>query len=125
MPARALKAEPHREGSHPNGGKGPRNGICEKIGAMSTARILAKLKDFGVPMTTSEFIRQAPQFLSAVEMAEDWYKRYPVKATGLDEDFIWMATTVLWPRLTPDVMSSEKLDDMMQQEGGRRMRDLA
>ena len=103
-------------GTIPGGrGKRPPEWDSEKIGAMSTARILAKVKDFGVPMTTSEFIRQAPQFLSAVEMAEDWYKRYPVNATGLDEDFIRMAATVLWPRLTPDVMSSEKLDDMMQQ----------
>ncbi len=87
----------------------------DRVGAMSTEELLAKLGEFGVAVTGDEFVRQAPDFASAVDLAEDWYERYPVYAPDLDEDFIWMAATVLWRRLTPDVPSSEELDDMMQQ----------
>jgi len=86
----------------------------EMVAYTSTAEILAKLKKCGVPMTREEFRRQAPQFPSAEALAEDWYDKYPVNVSAGDEDFVWMAATVLWRRLTPQLVSDELLDDMMQ-----------
>jgi hypothetical protein len=62
--------------------EGSREWDLDLVGDMSTAEILAKLQDLGVPLTTTEFVRHAPKFPSAGELAEDWYERYPVKAPG-------------------------------------------
>lgn len=43
----------------------------------------------------------------------------PLQPGGFDVDFIWMAAIVLWEKLAPGVMSSERLDRLMQQ--GYRM----
>ncbi|MDZ7699229.1 MAG: tetratricopeptide repeat protein [Deltaproteobacteria bacterium] len=48
-------------------------------------------------------------------MAKSWEKEFTITASGFDVDFIWMACTVLWKRLAPDVINSEQLDDMMQE----------
>jgi hypothetical protein len=46
--------------------EGSREWDLNIVGDMSTAEILAKLQDLGVPMTTTDFVRQAPKFPSAV-----------------------------------------------------------
>jgi hypothetical protein len=86
----------------------------EEIESFSTDEIVSKLRSFGVPFETAQFLRDVKKFYSGEELADHWWKEYPITATGFDKDFLWMACIILWNRLAPEVTSSEKLDDMMQ-----------
>ena len=87
----------------------------ESIAEMTTEEIFSKLHTFGISIDTDQFMREAPNFHSAEQYSEDWWRRYEVTACGYDEDFPWMATLVLWERLLPEVMNTERLDDTMQE----------
>lgn len=87
----------------------------KEIRALSTGEILSKLGELGIDVTEEGFLQEVESFYSASDLAENWWKTYGVTAKGFDEDFPWMAALVLWERLAPDVMSSEKLDDMMEE----------
>jgi tetratricopeptide (TPR) repeat protein len=87
----------------------------EEVRSLSTEEILSKLGEFGIGVTRENFLREVESFYSASDLAENWWKTNRVTATGFDQDFPWMAATVLWERLAPHVVSSEKLDDMMQE----------
>lgn len=86
----------------------------DEINAFSTDQIIQRLQGFGVPFTKELFLKDVHNFYSACDLGEHWLDLYPITATGLDEDFIWMAAIVLWERLVPGVINTEKLDDMMQ-----------
>jgi hypothetical protein len=87
----------------------------EEIRSFSTEEVLSRLGEFGIRFTKEEFLREVEGFYSAHDLAENWWKTYRVTATGFDEDFPGMAAAVLWERLAPHVVNSEKLDDMMQE----------
>ena len=87
----------------------------EKIDAMSTQDIFGRLNAFGIPMDAERFIVDAPRFYSACDLADHWWQIFAITAQDLDEDFPWMACVILWKRLLPDIMNSERLDGMMQQ----------
>lgn len=87
----------------------------EEIRSFSTEEIILKLGEFGIGITKEGFLREVEYFCSASDLAENWWKTNRVTAKGLDQDFPWMATVVLWERLVPHVINSEKLDDMMQE----------
>ena len=97
----------------------------DEIEELSTEEIISKLKGFGVDFDERQFQKDVKSFYSACELADHWEKIYTITAIGFDLDFIWMACIVLWKRLAPDVINSEKLDDLMQegynllQEGGK------
>ena len=86
----------------------------DEIRMFSTGEIITKLRNFGVDFQEEQFLTDVKKYYSASDLAEQWYEIYPTTAFGLDEDFIWMAAIVLWERLAPDIINSEKLDDMMQ-----------
>ena len=100
----------------------------EEIDSFSTDEIVSKLRSFGVPFEKTQFLEDVQRFYSGEELADHWQKVHAITARGFDLDFIWMAAIVLWERLAPDVMSSERLNKMMQQgyrllegkEGDRR-----
>jgi hypothetical protein len=98
----------------------------EEIESLSTDEIVSKLRSFGVPFETAQFLEDVKKFYSGGELAGHWLKEPPVTVTGFDEDFLWMASIILWNRLAPEVTSSERLNDMMQQgyqllkKGGKR-----
>ena len=87
----------------------------EKIKPLSTEEIIQKLQGFGVPFDEEIFLKEVKKFNSAEDLVGSWFEEYPISAHGLDEDFIWMACVVLWERLAPDIMHTERLDDMMQE----------
>lgn len=87
----------------------------EEVRSLSTEEIVSKLGSLGIPVTEESFLREVRNFYSAYDLAENWWKTYPVTAKGFDVDFPWMAAVVLWERLAPDVMNSERLDEMMQE----------
>ena len=86
-----------------------------KIEAMSTNDIVAKLKSFGIAFDEQQFQSDVRSFLSASELSMAWRKRFTVTSGRFDDDFIWMACTVLWKRLAPDVVSTDQIDNLMQQ----------
>ncbi|MCU0574481.1 MAG: SEC-C domain-containing protein [Syntrophobacteraceae bacterium] len=94
----------------------------EEIDAFSTDEIVSKLRYFGVPFETAQFLEDVQRFHSGEELADHWKQVHAITARGFDRDFIWMAAIVLWERLAPGVMSSERLDRLMQQ-GYRLLED--
>lgn len=87
----------------------------EEIRELSTDKILKKLHDFGIPMTPEQFLEDVQNAYGSIEIAERWEEQYTITAEHFDLDFPWMAAIVLWERLAPDVMSNEKLDDLIYQ----------
>jgi hypothetical protein len=83
---------------------------------MSTEEIFARLNRLGVAVTPEEFRQAAQRHESAERLADEWRQRYPFHPEGrYDEDFIWMAATVLWKRLVSDRISFEQIDERMQE----------
>lgn len=88
----------------------------EKIEAMSTDEILAKLKRLGIPITPERFREEAARHDAAERMADGWRTRHRLRPEGpYDGDFPWMAAIVLWRRLVPDRVSFEQIDALMQE----------
>jgi len=90
----------------------------EEIRLMSTEEIISRLRGFGIHFTEEKFLEDVKKFHSACDLAEHWWKIYRINAKGFDEDFPWMAATILWERLAPQVINTEKLDRMMQKGYG-------
>ncbi|SHF56999.1 hypothetical protein SAMN02745218_02601 [Desulfofundulus australicus DSM 11792] len=68
-----------------------------------------------IHITEENFLREVENFYSAYDLSEKWWKTSHVTARGFDRDFPWMAAVVLWERLAPHIINSEKLNDMMQE----------
>lgn len=77
----------------------------------STEQILEKLQGFGITVTPEEFLEDVGQSYGSSEIYDRWEERYTITAEGFDEDFPWMSAIVLWERLAPDVVDTEKLCD--------------
>lgn len=86
----------------------------DEIRAFTTEQIIQKLCEFGVAFESENFLRDVTRFYSASDLSDYWHVTHRITARGFDEDFIWMAAIVLWERLAPELMNSERLDDMMQ-----------
>jgi hypothetical protein len=86
----------------------------DEIRAFTTEQIIQKLREFGVAFNQEKFLRDVTHFYAASDLSDYWYVTHRITARGFDEDFIWMAALVLWERLAPEVMNSERLDDLMQ-----------
>jgi len=86
----------------------------EKIRSMTTGAIIDKLGSFNIPVDETSFLLDVNNHHSAQALAETWRRRHRCTATGLDEDFVWMAAIVLWERLAPNVVNMEMIDDEMQ-----------
>lgn len=93
----------------------------KEVDSLSEDEIVSRLRFFGVRFEKAEFLEDVKKYYSAEHLVAHWRKEHPITAVGFDEDFVWMAAVILWRRLAPDVISSEKLDDMMQ-EGYRFLR---
>lgn len=87
----------------------------EEVEELATKEIISKLRGFGVNFDEEDFLKDVKIFYSACELADHWRKQFTITAVRFDLDFIWMACTVLWKRLAPDVINSEQLDDLMQE----------
>jgi tetratricopeptide (TPR) repeat protein len=86
----------------------------EEIRGIPTDKIIEKLEMCGIPFKPDEFLDDVGQCLGAYDIYERWKTRFTLTAQGFDEDFPWMATEVLWERLAPNKVSTEQLDDWMQ-----------
>ena len=87
----------------------------EKVEALSTEELLAALVLFDVNISAEQFARDARRHDSAESLNKEWEKTCPIRWTDtLDDDFVWMATFVLWKRLVPDHIAFEQISEEMQ-----------
>ena len=87
----------------------------DKVRKMSTPEIIEKLKSMNVDFEIERFKKQAQNYISAIQLAEDHYYTQDFHAEGLDEDFIWLAMIELWNRIIPEKYNAEMIDDLMQE----------
>ncbi|MHA1660661.1 MAG: hypothetical protein ACTSUT_16240 [Promethearchaeota archaeon] len=87
----------------------------DKVEALKTKEIINKLRDFGIPFEKEQFLTNVHQVYSAFDITREWRAKYTITAEEKDEDFIWYAASILWKRLAPEVINSEKLNEMMQE----------
>ncbi len=85
-----------------------------EIRGIPTHKIIEKLEMCGIIFQTDEFLNDVEQCLGAKDIYERWKTRCKFTAQGFDEDFPWMAAEVLWKRLAPNKVSTEQIDDWMQ-----------
>lgn len=82
----------------------------EKLKALSTEDILAKLESLGIKTNQEDFVNLAKELKSAEDLEEKFWCDQ-LQAEGWDEDFSWMAAIELWRRWLPEQPCVEMLDD--------------
>ena len=85
----------------------------DEIDDMSTDEIIAQLRAFGIPFDKRQFTLDVVRHNSAIALAKEWQANHLVIAKGFDVDFIWMASIILWQRLTPNRICTEHVDSMI------------
>jgi hypothetical protein len=96
---------------------------AERIAALDTSAILARLEKLGVAARPEDFLPLATRTTSAWEISEVWRERLGGDIERHDDDFLGYAACELWKRYSPDRPSQEMLDDWMQ-EGYRLSQHL-
>ena len=87
----------------------------QKVESLTTEEIIKKLREFGIEFKKDQFILDAHRFYSVEELARNWETSVSVNLDGFESDFIFFAVTVLWERLTPDIICFEKIADMIDE----------
>ena len=86
-----------------------------KVAAMSTKKIIGKLKALDIDFQKKLFKRQIKGYISAIQAAEEYYYPQNLNVDGYDEDFIWLAICELWKRIAPKKFNIEMIDEAMQE----------
>jgi len=86
----------------------------EEIKNLDTNTIISRLKYYGINFNIDEFKENLDHYYSAANLSDNWYQKYHITAEGREEDFIWMATWVLWNRLTDSKSCDEELDEKIE-----------
>ncbi|MFA4956454.1 MAG: SEC-C metal-binding domain-containing protein [Candidatus Methanoperedens sp.] len=86
----------------------------DKIKIMSTEEIIGKLRSMNVKFDIEDFKEQAQEYISAIDLSEDYYYKQKFHAEGQEEDFIFLAIIELWDRLMPEHGNVEMIDNFMQ-----------
>ena len=87
----------------------------DKVRKMSTSEIIEKLESMHVDFEIERFKKQAQNYISAIQLAEDQYYTQNFHAQDQDEDFIWLAIIELWNRIIPEKFNAEMIDDLIQE----------
>jgi len=87
----------------------------KEIAEIPTDKIIEKLQMCGITFSQDEFLNDVQNHYGSMEIAKKWLNQFTITASGFDSDFPWMAAEVLWQRLAPNKISTEQLDDMMQE----------
>ena len=85
-----------------------------KVRKMSTSEIIEKLESMHIDFEIERFKKQAQNYISAIQLAEDHYYTQNFQAQDQDEDFIWLAIIELWNRIIPEKFNMEMIDDLIQ-----------
>ena len=87
--------------------------VPEIVEKMKTDEIEAKMKEIVPGFDLGEFAAKTERYVSCEDLAEEEY--YPQATfSDADEDFIWMASEVLWQRLFPDRLAVEHVADLLE-----------
>ncbi|MDD4249865.1 MAG: SEC-C metal-binding domain-containing protein [Methanosarcina sp.] len=86
----------------------------KKVRKMSTSDKIEKLESMNIDFEIERFKKQAQNYISAIQLAEDHYYTQNFQAPGQDEDFIWLAIMELWNRIIPEKFNIEMIDDFIQ-----------
>ena len=86
----------------------------DEVGQIPTDKVIEKLAMCGIPFSPDEFRKDVAECHGSGDIHARWKGRHAITAKGWDEDFPWMAADVLWRRLVPDKVSTEAIDDLMQ-----------
>ena len=86
----------------------------KKVRKMSTSEIIEKLESMNIDFEIERFKKQAQNYISAIQLAEDHYYTQNFQAPGQDEDFIWLSIIELWNRIIPEKYNMEMIDDFIQ-----------
>lgn len=83
---------------------------------LTDEQLLDKLRRVGIELSEASFAEVAEHAMSAEEIAKtaitaDVQERFETPA---DEDWVWLALTILWERWYPEWPNLEQLDDRMQ-----------
>ncbi len=80
---------------------------------METSELIEELREMGVIFYKENFRKQAQNYISAFDLAEDKYvKQYNLSDVSVD--FVLFAIRELWYRILPDRICVEMINDAMQ-----------
>lgn len=82
----------------------------EDLEKLDTQAIISRLKFYGIDFKLKKFKENIKNYYSASKLSDDWYNEYNITAKGREEDFIWIATWILWNRLIDNRKCDEQLD---------------
>ena len=86
----------------------------ERVESLTTEEIIKELRDYGIEFKRKQFLLDVRRFYSVEELVRNWETSYSIDPEGVESDFIWLAATVLWERLAPDIINSEKINEMIE-----------
>ncbi|MEA1863752.1 MAG: SEC-C metal-binding domain-containing protein [Euryarchaeota archaeon] len=92
-----------------------------KVEQMETSDIVKRLDAMNLGFEIERFKEDAKRHISAIGLAEGYYIASP-HVDADDDDFIMLATIVLWKRLVPERFNIEMIDDAIQ-EGYNHIQD--
>jgi len=86
----------------------------DKLKIMSTEEIIGKLRSMNIRFDIEDFKKEAQEYISAIDLSEDYYYIQDFHAEGQEEDFIFLAIIELWDRVMPEHGNVEMIDNFMQ-----------
>ena len=86
----------------------------KRLRKMSTQEIINTLESMNIHFDEGQFKTQAKNYISAIQLAEDYYYTQDFTAEELEEDFIWLAIVELWKRFIPEQYTVELIDYAIQ-----------
>ena len=85
----------------------------DRVDLLSTDEIITKLREFGVDFKTEQFEKDVRSHVSVRDLVRHWEDVYPIDLDDFNIDFIFLACRALWERLAPDVISNDKIGDLI------------
>ncbi|MBI5194095.1 MAG: SEC-C domain-containing protein [Nitrospirae bacterium] len=89
--------------------------LREEVQGLSTEEIIERLKKNGIDFHKEQFLEDVKRFYSIFALSQQWADTSSINKDDIEEDFLWCAARVLRERLMPDIIDSEKIDDLMQE----------
>ena len=87
----------------------------QKVAALSTETILAKLRALDIDASREAYLTLAGNRTSAWTISDRWRADITKPLSRYDQDFLGLAACELWKRYCPEHPSIEMLDDQMQE----------
>ena len=86
----------------------------ERVESLTTEEIIKELRDYGIEFKRVQFLLDVRRFYSVEELVKNWETSYSIDLECIESDFLFLAATILWERLAPDIINSEKINEMME-----------